>query len=193
MKLKMSFVAFAAAAFLAPALSWGDPAVPPPASATAPQTPQAISSAPASPEDVALVKRYFAAVKLDEMLNNVMASLIPAMIQDESKSIDGLTPERQTIISEVTQQAAKDWFPGYFDRMAEVYARVFSHDEIQALVTFYESPVGRSITVKSTTLAPVATQVMEESLPSFKDDIQKRLCQRIDCSKLKMKPTSAPS
>src|SRR5580704_7678418 len=51
MKLKMSFVAFAAAAFLAPALSWGDPAVPPPASATAPQTPQAISSAPASPED----------------------------------------------------------------------------------------------------------------------------------------------
>ena len=147
--------------------------------------PPPASAAPADADNVALVKRYFAAVKLDQRMRELMKSLVPVMVQEESGSIQGLTPEQTAAVTGATEDAAADWFPSYFDKMAQIYARIFTHDELQAMLTFYESPVGQSITAKSASLAPIATQVMQESLPEFKAAIAKRLCERLDCSKLK--------
>jgi len=159
-------------------------------SATPPSPP---STAQADAENVALVERYFAAVKIDQMMKGLLKSLIPVMVEEESRSIDGLTPEQAAAVTSATEDAAADWFPSYFDRMAQVYARVFTHDELQAMVSFYESPVGQSITAKSSSLAPIATQVMQEGLPEFKAAIAKRLCERIDCTKLKGRLQRTPS
>jgi hypothetical protein len=159
-------------------------------SATPPPPP---ATAQADADNVALVKRYFAAVKLDQMMKGLMKSLVPVMVQEESRSMDQLTPEQAAAVTAATEDAAADWFPSYFDRMAQVYARVFTHEELQAMVNFYESPVGQSITAKSSTLTPIATQVMQEGLPEFKAAIAKRLCERLDCTKLRGRPQRSPS
>lgn len=42
--------------------------------------------------------------------------------------------------------------PSLYDKMAKVYMEVYTHDEIKQMLKFYESPVGKKITEKSSEL-----------------------------------------
>jgi hypothetical protein len=184
MRSRLGVTLIFAAAIAAPACGWSTP---PPAVA-----PPSASQTPApSAEATSLVKRYFVAIQLDKRMDALLDSLLPFQIDEESRSIEGLTPEQKAAVVAATSEAAKEWFPKYIDEVAEVYAQVFTVDELRALVSFYESPLGQTIVAKSGQLAPEAVRLMRQDLPDLRASMRQHLCRRLDCTKLKRRPVSA--
>jgi uncharacterized protein len=60
--------------------------------------------------------------------------------------------------------------PSLYDKMAKVYMDIYTKDDIKAMIAFYESPVGKKITEKSSELTEknmTATQEWGESLQTM--------------------------
>ncbi len=52
--------------------------------------------------------------------------------------------------------------PALYDKLADIYMKEYTHDEIKEMIKFYESPVGKKITAKSTTIAQQGAKAGEE-------------------------------
>ena len=66
--------------------------------------------------------------------------------------------------------------PRLEERMAKQIAAEYTTQELQALVDFYETPVGRSIADKSLDMSAAARRVAEDMGPQFIADIERRFC-----------------
>jgi len=149
-------------------------------------------------EKLALTKRYIAAIELTETLDSTLKAMMPMLLNDIAR-VEGLSPsspkvrELQEAVTQSVLESAAILMPRYFDRMAEVYARAFSKEELEALVTFYDSEMGRSITAKGRGVVPDAAREMEALMPGYQADILTRLCKRYECSaplKAQARPSS---
>lgn len=152
----------------------------------------AAATAP-SQHAIDLAKRYFAVLHLDERMSSVMASLLPAMVDQFAGRLSDVTPDAKSAIVEATKGAMTEWFPLYMDQMAVEYARILTDDDLAAAVAFYESAPGRSMIAKEGTLAPAATKIMLDMQPRLNRMMLERLCRRLDCTKLKAPPADKPS
>ncbi len=152
--------------------------------AHAADAPAPASTAPASsPAKVALVKRYLAAININQTMSTMMTSLMPMLMEQQRQQHPGMTEAQAKIASDVVLDAMNtDFMPKYMDRVTELYAEVFTEEELTKLVEFYESPVGRSVTAKTPTLIPRVTRVMGEMMPDFQADIVAKMCAKIDCT-----------
>jgi uncharacterized protein len=178
MKFFVGVIALVLLALATPGRGSSDPATPP---VVAPATQNTVSP---SPEAITLAKRFFVAAHLDAAMHNLIKSLMPMEIDAMSKNMAPKTPEQKAAIIAAAEQAFDEWTPTYFDRVATIYAQVFTLEELRAMVSFYESPIGQSITSKSASLAPVVTQEMQAQLPALTALMRKHLCERLDCRKL---------
>ncbi|HEY0435331.1 MAG TPA: DUF2059 domain-containing protein [Phenylobacterium sp.] len=157
--------------------------------------PPAGSSAPAAatpdPKSVALVRRYLAAIHFEQLLDTMMASIIPVMTEGLTKQYPSMTEQQRSTISDVVRETMReDYTPKMIERMVPIYARTFSQSELEAIVAFYESPAGRAVMDKSPSLAPKSAEVARELLPELQKDVIRRLCAKIDC--LGGKPAPPP-
>jgi uncharacterized protein len=51
--------------------------------------------------------------------------------------------------------------PSLYDKLADIYMKEYTHDEIREMIKFYETPVGKKITAKSGTIAEQAAKAGE--------------------------------
>ncbi len=152
--------------------SWAQGAgAPPPPAAGAPNA-----------RSEALVRRYFAAIKFEALMNTMMSSMIPMLTENMAKSQPGVTAEQRAMISStVTSVMREVMLPRMIDRIVPLYAQTYSQDELEAIVAFYESPAGRAITEKTPSLAPKTTEVLRELMPEMNAELLSRLCAKMDC------------
>lgn len=109
------------------------------ASATAPAVAQEIS-----PEQLALARKY---VDLTNKAGIYEAILVQSA-QNTSKLLSQQSPDitdkiNTTIGSTLEEYRGKN--DELFNQFARVYATLFTQDELQQIVTFYESPVGQKL------------------------------------------------
>jgi len=52
--------------------------------------------------------------------------------------------------------------PSYYEKVAKVYMETYTKEDIKAMLAFYESPVGKKITAKSSELAEKSQAAMQE-------------------------------
>ncbi|WP_447635975.1 DUF2059 domain-containing protein [Flavobacterium microcysteis] len=88
-----------------------------------------------------------------------------AQIDVAKKQILGMIPE--------AKQAAflKDFdatMPSYFDKVADVYMKEYTHAEIKEMIKFYETPLGKKITSK----AGVLTEKTMEAAQTWGVELQ---------------------
>lgn len=88
-----------------------------------------------------------------------------AQIDVAKKQILGMIPE--------AKQAAflKDFdatMPSYFDKVADVYMKEYTHAEIKEMIKFYETPLGKKITSK----AGVLTEKTMEAAQAWGVELQ---------------------
>jgi hypothetical protein len=143
---------------------------------TAPQT----AAAPrGSAKALALSRRYMQAVDMQKQVDVILQTLLPQMLAAQG---DGLTPEQRNVISQATRESMAALYPKILDQAANEYAILYTEDELQALVDFYEAPLGRSITQKAPKAAPAMSAAMAKLLPDLQADILARVCAKVDCS-----------
>lgn len=66
-----------------------------------------------------------------------------------------------------------------------IYARTFTVPELEAMVAFYDTPVGRSISEKQVTLALASTEVEGRIMQAYATDLMTQMCAANDCGDLK--------
>jgi hypothetical protein len=153
----------------------------------APVAAQAAASATArpaavSPKAEALVRCYLAAIHFEKLLDAMMGSMIPVMTDSMGKQYPNLTDQQRSEIGAAVRESMReDFTPKMLERMVPIYAQAFSESELEAMVTFYESPAGQSIMQKTPSLAPKSAEVARDLMPEVQKDVMRRLCAKIDC------------
>lgn len=144
-------------------------------------TPQAVAQEGATPEKAELVRRYFKAMDFDVMMDAMLKSMVPMMVQGEMSDNPELSAEDAQILSDLTIETMNEIMPVYVENLVEVYAEAFSHEELVQIVAFYESPVGQSIVKKTPALTPKVMEVMVALMPQIEANMAKKVCKRFGC------------
>jgi len=153
----------------------------------APTAPLAQAAAPpaaksTSPRSEALVRRYLKAIHFEQLIDTMMGSMLPLMSEQMSRQYPSITPEQRAMISGIVRDAMRESFtPKMIERMTPIYAQTFSESELEAIVTFYESPVGQAVVEKTPSLAPKSAEVARQLMPDIQKEVTTRLCAKIDC------------
>jgi hypothetical protein len=146
-------------------------------SIAAPAVAQEASSAATLAEREALVRRFFVAIQFDKMMNVMMESMLGHILADS-----GVPEDKREVVREAALEAYAAVIPQMTEANVDLYAQAFTLDELQQLVAFYESPVGRSLMTKTVMLSQQSGAMMERFQPIMERELMTRLCARIDCS-----------
>jgi hypothetical protein len=124
----------------------------------------------------ALVRRYFEVSQFEKMMNSMMEQMIAPMLNNDS-----IPPEKIPVVREAVLEGFGNVLPQMMEAFVEQYAATFTLEELEQLVAFYESPVGRSIMTKTMVLAREAGGMIERFSPIMEAEMRRQLCARIDC------------
>ena len=130
-----------------------------------------------SAEKLVLANKFIALIQGDQL--GASLGQMTAMMMPESNTMSAeQAAEFQAAMAEVTA----GMMPRMFEAMAPIYADIFTLEELQALVAFYQSDVGRSMISKSYAAAPRMAEAMQAIMPELMADMGDRLCNRLECS-----------
>jgi hypothetical protein len=150
----------------------------PPALEVAPEA-GASAGAP-DPQRLALAQRYMVDVHSERLLRATLDETLRRALETEFRRMNAGIPVMPQSAQAETYQAAvasaHALEPRVHDRVARLLASEYTTQELQALVDFYETPVGRSIAEKSLDIPAAARRVTQDMGPQFLAEFKRRLC-----------------
>lgn len=145
--------------------------------ATAKETPQA--GAP-SARQMALTRRYIELLMSDQF-ETMIRHFITEEASTEAAFREMPEEDRQFLVSLATELTT-DMVPQMITEMVPVYAAVYTEAELEALVAFYDTEMGRSISRKTVQVMPEADRAVMSVLPQMLNKMASRMCQHYECS-----------
>lgn len=143
---------------------------------TAPVEPALVTPPPSrtldDPRKDALVRRYFEATQLAQ----IGSRMVESMLQSASL-VDMDEGERDQVIL-AAKEVMDALLPELMTRYAVLYAETFTDEELEQLVVFYESPVGRSLMLKTVELSGRSGAIGAEFQRQFLERMSDRLGDR---------------
>jgi hypothetical protein len=138
---------------------------------------------PAAAQDRATAHRLELAQRLVELSNgDSFEKLVEQQIQAQMAELgDAPSPEADWMQANVPQMAMQ-MIHRMMPELAALYADIFSEAELQAQITLYESPVGRSIANKSVQLGMRQQAILAEAMAAYMQEFASKFCARFDCS-----------
>lgn len=147
------------------------------APAQARETPQAASSP--SARQLELTRRY-----IDLTMTGQFEDAIRQIIVDQA-SLDpttrNLPEEDRRFLIDLSSELTTDMIPQMIEAMVPVYARTFTEAELEALIAFYDTEMGRAIIEKTMMAMPEATRATLSVMPQLMDKMAARICQHYGC------------
>ena len=126
-----------------------------------------------------------------EIRKNIDASMAQVMSFSERMiESQNLAPEVESAAkatSKLTMQATIDAMNAiqWEAMFADIYATVFSEEEIQGLIDFYHSPLGMKLLEKQPELMAATMQKMQVEMAKFMPQIQQAAIQAVEQAKAK--------
>jgi hypothetical protein len=140
------------------------------------QTPAAI---PPAPENLAAARQLIQVMKATDrfkaLLPVITQAMKPAVVQnrpDVEKRFDALMP--------LFAEAANARVNEIADKVAAVYARIFSVEELRQLTDFYRSPAGQKLIVSQQAIATETLALGQEFGRELAADIRTRAQQELN-------------
>lgn len=131
--------------------------------------PRALNSPQAERAKILLLRRYFDAIEIETLMRRTMESLTQALLTRERVS-----PEDRFAIQGAFDGAVDAIIPSLLADMTELYSEAFTVEELQALVAFYEGPVGRLLMQKTQDLTDGAAAIVVRQGPIFEQEFATR-------------------
>jgi hypothetical protein len=133
-----------------------------------------------APADMAqrrvLTRQYMELVNLTKILDTMTQSMSASMAPGPN-----VPPEVVKAMRESVTESMGAVVPRILEEMVDVYANKLTVEELTALIDFYGSPTGRSITVKTEQLAGETGPLMRKYTPIMQREMLTRLCGKIAC------------
>ncbi|MBN8553460.1 MAG: DUF2059 domain-containing protein [Caulobacterales bacterium] len=127
---------------------------------------------------LALAERAVDAMQAEQMADQ-MTTLFQAVPRP---SLDGLSGAERVAFDEVMAETMRTMTIRMLNGMVAVYAEIYTYEELEAMVAFYESPVGRSIIEKADLATPHIIALINEIMPDMFRQMANGLCDRLDCT-----------
>lgn len=148
-------------------------------SAHAPPVAAPAAKAP-SERALALARRYFDAMRFEKTMLQVYENM--DMMQVLAGGENGVEGLDRKAMNEAMREAIGVLSPKMVDAMIPVVAGHFTEAELEAMVNFYESDIGKSVIAKSETMnGPLMASIMG-LMPDYMGDIIDRYCSKTNCS-----------
>ncbi len=132
-----------------------------------------------SARQMALSRRYVELMQGDQLEQLIQAS-IEAGASSEAGFQEMAEEDRQFTL-ELASDVMSDMLPQMLDRLVPVYARTFTEGELEALIAFYDSELGRSVIAKTISSMPEADEAMMAVMPQVMEKMAARICARYGC------------
>lgn len=116
------------------------------------------------------------------MLTDQFEDVIREMIGDEAAMDSSLPDADRRFLIDLTAELATDMIPQMIEEMVPVYAAAFTEAELEALVAFYDTEMGRSIAAKNVLVMPEANRAVMSVVPQMLDKMAARMCQHYGCA-----------
>jgi Uncharacterized protein conserved in bacteria (DUF2059). len=150
-----------------------------PAPARAAEAPQAAPAQP-SARQLELTRRYIELSMTDQVEDSLRQMVVAMASADPTTS--GLPPEDREFLIDLTADLTADMLPQMIDRMVPVYAATFTETELEALIEFFSTEMGRGILAKTVEVMPAATEAAMGVMPQIFDKMAARICQHYGCT-----------
>jgi hypothetical protein len=124
-----------------------------------------------------LAQRYVAAIRMEKTFDATMDAMLPTLQAGNGK----VSGEKFEAIMAAMSEVTKSMVGEMSVRMAPVLAEVFTEQELEELVEFYEGPTGRAVIDKSPQLAVRMAPLMQEMMPRLQTQMAERICKITDC------------
>ncbi len=135
-----------------------------------------------------LARRYFDAVHFDETMRRVVTLIVPAILAQYGNGASELPQAFRDALADAAEGSSNDIEPKLKARAVDLIADKFSAEELEQILKFYESPIGQKIVAKSAEMSSAIGPMMAELMPEMRQDMMRRLCAKIDCSKVAKTP-----
>lgn len=142
-----------------------------------------------SAKALALTRRYVAAMHMDQAFKPLMSNLAAVAMQQQLQANKDISETQRNQLASAMSEAVEESMDAgmmskLMEKMVPAYATVFSEDELQALVDFYESPRGQAIIAKMPSLTKITSQAALAAVPEIQEDLQARFKTKIESLKL---------
>lgn len=165
MRLKIVFVtaALLGAALTAPAVQAQDRA----------------SAAAPSARQLDLTRRYIDLTMTDQFEHSLRQVIIAQAEMDPNAR--SLPDADRRFIAELSAELTTDMIPQMLEAMVPIYARTFTEAELEAMIAFYDSEMGKSIIEKTMTVMPEANAAAMTVMPQLMEKMAARMCEHYGC------------
>lgn len=123
-----------------------------------------------------LIRRYFEVIQFEKLMNVSMESMMGTMLADTD-----IPEDKYEVVEDSVLEAFAVVMPQMIEASIVMYAEAFTLEELEGLVAFYESPIGRSVMAKSVILSRNAGEILARFQPMMEEETLRRLCAQIDC------------
>lgn len=111
------------------------------------------------------------------------AKSLEAMVTTEMADLEakGAPPEEAAWFRANAPRMLNAMVEGLITDLAPVYADVFTTEELQAQIAFYETPIGRQISSKTLQMSVASQPLLEQRLQGFAVELMTKYCAQFDC------------
>lgn len=129
---------------------------------------------PPSPKQLELAERYLAATDTEKAIDAMTAAFRKSLAG--SGMVASMTSIEQDkfieIVGAVSRDAVRDARPKFRQAVAET----FTEKELEDILTFFDTPTGRSYKDKVPNLAAHTTTIMQDMMPSIMGNLMTGMC-----------------
>lgn len=145
----------------------------------------AAASAEPSAKALALTRRMVTAMHIEENMVPMMRAMMRQGFDGAFAQQKGLNEQQKAALNKAATETMEETLSTGFmqkmmDKLVPAYAEVYSEEELQALVDFYESPVGQSILKKMPQLGAVAGKSMSEMMPGMMAEMTAKMSKKLE-------------
>lgn len=127
------------------------------------------------------LSRRFVGLMMSDQFEDAIRQMIAIEAEMSPDSMDMPEADRRFLV-ELTTELVTDMVPQMLEEMVPVYARTFSEAELEAMIAFYDTEMGRSIIDKTYAAMPEATAAAMTVMPQLMEKMASRMCQHYGCT-----------
>lgn len=134
---------------------------------------------------LALARRMAVSMHVEETMAPMLRAVLHQQVDMIVAQRTSLTDQQRTMLSGALGETMDEVLGGGFmsevmEKLIPAYAEVYSEDELQALVDFYESPMGQRVLRKMPLMGPAAAKVMAELTPKMQAEMAEKLGKKLE-------------
>lgn len=144
-----------------------------------------------SARQMTLSRRYVELMQGDQLESVIRELIVGEAAMDQTTQ--AMSQEDREFLIDLTTELTTDLMPQMMEQLVPVYARTFTEAELEALVAFYDSDLGRSVIAKTWTSMPETNQAMMAVMPQMMEKMQARFCAHYGCDPSELEEFSGAS